>query len=106
MLKLHIDNSAEIFGARVSIADLAQFSFNGLHSDALTVYEAGAILDRDWRWEMVPNTMSLENGLGTSVRFKDGSALSVSAWADCCDGNGYCPQCWEGRTRFNRDSDD
>jgi hypothetical protein len=104
MLKLHVYNEGELFGSATSIADLAQFSFNGQDSEELTVYEAGAILERDWRWEIDPSSLELENGLGTRVRFKDGSALSVSAWADCCDGNGYCPQCWDGRTRFDREA--
>lgn len=100
MMNLSIDTSGEIFGSAVTIAHLAQFSFSDQESEHLTVYEVAAILARDWRWEMEPGSLELENGTGTRVRFKDGSALSVSAWAECCDGTGYCPQCYDGKTRF------
>lgn len=101
MARITVDNSGNTMGGTVTIADLARFTFDGLDSDNLTVYEAGDLLDRDWWWEMAPGTIELENGVGVRVSFKDGSALSVGAWADCCDGNGYCPQCWEGVTRFS-----
>jgi hypothetical protein len=90
MLQLTVDNSAEIFGANVSIADLAQFSFNGEDSDKLHIYRADQILARDWRDELVD--VDMEYLLSVRAKFKDGSALNVSAWADCCDGDGcrYC----------------
>ena len=99
--KVTVDTTGELFGSSTTIAHLAAFTFTGHDSDSLTVYEAGALLERDWRWEIEPGSIELENGTGTRVRFKDGSALSVGAWADCCDGSGPCEQCWHGRTRFD-----
>lgn len=81
-LKMSVDNTAELFGDKVSIADLAQFSFNGEDSNTLHVYRADQILMRDWRDEL--SGVELENGCGVYATFKDGSRLSVSTWADCC----------------------
>ena len=48
------------------------------------------ILQRDWRFEIAESEM--EYATGISATFKDGSRLSVGAWADCCDGSG-CKHC-------------
>jgi hypothetical protein len=90
MAKLSVDTSEEIFGDKVSIAHLAQFTFTGVESDDLTIYRADELLQRDWRWEIA--SVEMEYALGVTAVFKDGSKLSVSAWADCCDGSG-CRQC-------------
>jgi hypothetical protein len=100
-VKLTIDTTHEKFGDAITIAHLAQFSFVGLDSDHLTIYEAQALLQRDWDWEIEPGSVEMEYGLSVHAKFKDGSALSVSAWGRCCTGNGYCPQCWHGITRFS-----
>lgn len=102
MVKLNIDNSGNTMGGSVTIADLAQFSFSDQCSDHLTVYEAQDILLNDWRWEVVASSIELENGLGIRAAFKDGSRISISAWADCCNGEGHCSQCWDGVTRFSK----
>lgn len=99
--KITIDTSAELFGSKTTIADLAANTFAGQDSDALTIYEAEALLRRDWEPEIEPGSVELEYGLSVHARFKDGSAIGISAWASCCEGTGYCPQCWHGITRFN-----
>lgn len=106
MLNIHIDNSGDIFASRTTIADLAQFSFTGCDSDEMNVYQVDAILTRDWRDELAD--VELENGMATRAKFKDGSALSVSAWADCCsDGDqdyGNCHWCGGAYARKGRPS--
>lgn len=89
-LKTTVNTSAEKFGAAVTIAHLAQFSFEGWSSDALTCYQAADILERDWNFEI--EELEMEYLTGVQVSFKDGSRLSVGTWADCCDGSG-CKQC-------------
>lgn len=90
MTKIKVDNSAEIFGDKISIADLAQNSFKGWNSDERHIYHADSILQRDWRDELV--SVDMEYLLGVRAAFKDGSVLSVSAWAGCCD-HGDCKWC-------------
>lgn len=82
MLKITVDNAGDVFASKTTIADLAQFSFTGCDSDEMNVYQADAILTRDWRDELAD--VELENGMATRATFKDGSRLYVSAWADCC----------------------
>lgn len=82
MLKLTVDNSGDIFASKTTIADLAQFSFASCDSNEMNVYQADAILERDWRDELAD--VELENGMATRATFKDGSRIYVSAWADCC----------------------
>ena len=97
MLKASVDTGREIFGASTTIAHLALYSFNGCDSNSLHVYDAQAILEREWRDELAD--MELENLTGVRARFKDGSALNVSTWADCCnDGDGYCKHCGQDRS--------
>lgn len=95
MLKITVDNAGDIFASKTTIADLAQFSFTGCDSDEMNVYQADAILTRDWRDELAD--VELENGMATRAKFKDGSAITVCAWADCCrDGDedyGNCHWC-------------
>ncbi len=80
MAHVRIDNSKEQFGANVSLADLAQFSFKDMSSERLNIYRAAEILMSDWRWEV--DTFDYEYGLGMSAYFKDGSAIHVAAPAD------------------------
>lgn len=89
-VRISIDNSSERFGAKTTIADIAQHSFASHSSDALSIYRADAIVQRDWRDEI--EAVEMEYLLGINVTFKDGSKLSVAAWADCCDGTG-CRDC-------------
>lgn len=90
-----VDNSGEIFGDKVSIADLAQYSFKNESKDTLHIYRADQILSRDWRDELV--SVEMEYALGVSATFKDGSVLRIGAPADCCrPGNkdyGNCHWC-------------
>lgn len=77
-LKFSIDTSSEKFGAAVTIAHLARFSFNGQNSDDMDIYFAAGLLERDWKFELVD--YDYEYGMGVHAEFKDGSKLNVSAW--------------------------
>lgn len=75
MRQLKVDNSAEVFGDKVSIADLAQFSFNDL--GPVSMFNAKRLLERDWKAElasMVERPAEYE----IVAKFKDGSALEVA----------------------------
>jgi hypothetical protein len=90
MLQISTDNSGNTMGGKVTIADLAQFSFNDRDSQTMNIYQADEILRRDWRDELA--AVEMEYALGVSATFKDGTKLHVAAWADCCDGSG-CKHC-------------
>lgn len=90
MLQISTDNSGNTMGGNTTIADLAQFSFNGRDSQDMNIYQADEILRRDWRFELAD--VQMEYALGVSATFKDGTILHVAAWADCCDGSG-CKHC-------------
>ena len=90
--RLVVDNSVEIFGAKVSIADLAVHSFPRLDSRSATIYAVWAVLERDWRDELDHAASEMEYTCGVTARFRDGSILHIGAWADCCDGTG-CRHC-------------
>lgn len=77
-----VDNAAERFGSKVSLANLAAFTFEGCDSDRLNIYQADSMLARDWPFEV--DSIEMEYALGVSATFKDGSRLHVSAWGDCC----------------------
>jgi hypothetical protein len=66
-----VDNSAEAFGAKVSIADLAINSVQG----RLTGEGAIAQLKQDWQWELAADPVVTPGQV--AARFKDGSALTV-----------------------------
>ena len=89
---IQVDRSAERFGSAVSIADLAVHSFPGHQSAFVHIYEVWEVLERDWRFELDRDASSMEYATGVSARFRDGSVLHISAWADCCDGSG-CRHC-------------
>lgn len=86
MAKITVDNSAEMFGAATSIADLARFSFESFDSDAVSIYFLDGILDTDWKWETA--RMEYEYATGLSAWFKDGSAIHVGAWRTSEDESG------------------
>lgn len=77
-LNYSVDLSAEKFGAPVSIAHLAVFSFNGVSSDRLSIQAAADTFERDWRFEL--ESYELEYGIFCEAVFRDGSKLAVSAW--------------------------
>ena len=89
---LAVDRKAERFGAAVTIADLAVHSFPEHFSDLVNVYEVWDVLERDWQFEFDRAASETEYAVGVTARFRDGSALHISAWADCCDGSG-CRHC-------------
>lgn len=89
MAKITVDNSAEKFGSKTSIADLARNAFPE-SSDGLHIYAVANRLEADWKFEL--DTLEMEYATGVQARFKDGSSISVGAWADCCDGSG-CKHC-------------
>lgn len=89
MARIMVDNSKEKFDSKTSIADLAKNGFPE-GSDKLHIYEVANRLEKDWKFEL--ENYEMEYLLGVQARFKDGSEISISAWADCCDGSGckYC----------------
>ena len=89
---LQVDRRTEQFGAAVTIADLAVFSFPEHRSAFTNVYEVWEVLERDWRHELDRVHSAIEYATGVSARFRDGSTLHIAAWADCCDGEG-CRHC-------------
>lgn len=89
---LAVDRRAELFGAVVTIADLALFSFPDHDADAVTIYQVWEILERDWPFELDPEASEAEYAVRVTARFHDGSVLKIAAGADCCDGSG-CRQC-------------
>lgn len=99
MVRHTIDNSGQIFGDAVTLADLAANSFRDWDSDALHIYRAAEIIEKDWTPELSA-PVEMEHALGISATFKDGSKLHVSAWADCCrpdDDGRYTTHChWCG----------
>ena len=78
MAHVTVNNSKEIFGSKVSIADLAVNSFTGQKSDDMTIYTAEKIVRDDWRDEL--EDLEMEYLCGITATFKDGSKLLVSAW--------------------------
>ena len=89
---LAVDRKAERFGAEVTIADLAVHSFPAHASDLVNIYEVWEVLERDWQYELDRAASETEYTVGVTARFRDGSVLHISAWADCCDGAG-CRHC-------------
>lgn len=85
---VQIDRSAERFGAAVTIADLAANSFPDHQSAFTHIYDVWEVLERDWRFELDRAGSTMEYATGVSARFRDGSVLHISAWADCCEGSG------------------
>lgn len=90
--QLVVDRAHERFGAEVTIADLARHSFPDFNCNLVHIYEVWERLEEDWRFELDRDASTLEYATGVSARFKDGSTLHISAWADCCDGFG-CRHC-------------
>lgn len=90
--QLVVDRAHEKFGAPVTIADLALHSFPDFNCQFSHIYEVWERLETDWRDELDRSASTMEYATGVSARFKDGSVLHISAWADCCDGSG-CRHC-------------
>lgn len=92
MTHVTVDTSAERFGAATTIAHLAANSFPEWDHATRTIYDADAVLDRDWKWERESTEMEYATGL--SETFKDGSKLHIAAHGDCCEGQGSgCRHC-------------
>jgi len=89
---LAVDRRAELFGAAVTIAELALHSFLDHDGDAVTIYQVWEVLERDWSFEIDPDASEAEYAIGVTARFRDGSVLKIAARADCCDGAG-CRHC-------------
>lgn len=101
MARTNIDTSGERFGSPVTIAHLAEHSFDGLSSNTLNIYQVDAILSTDWKFEL--ENVELEYALGAIATFKDGSKLSVSAWDSCCrDGDPDYGDCFYCGGRYSR----
>jgi len=90
---LAVDRRAELFGAAVTIADLAVHAFPDHNGDVVTIYHVWQVLERDWAFEIDADASEAEYGIGVTARFRDGSVLKIAARANCCDGSG----CRHGR---------
>jgi hypothetical protein len=81
MAKITIDTTAEIFGAAVTIAHLARHTpILSRDSDCLNIYEVEEAMSREWKHEI--ESWEYEYLLGYRATFKDGSKISVGAWAE------------------------
>jgi hypothetical protein len=80
MARIQIDNSEQLFGSDVTLANLAALSFQEVSSDEISIYAAAAIVKRDWPFEVAD--IEMEYATGICVTFKDGSRLGVGAWAE------------------------
>jgi hypothetical protein len=88
--QLVVDRAHERFGPR-SPSPTARHSFR-LQLQLVHIYEAGKGLRRTGASNSTATLGTLEYATGVSARFKDGSTLHISAWANCCDGSG-CRHC-------------
>ena len=70
-----VDTSAERFGAKVTIAHLARYSFGQKGGTDLTAYGAIAILRHDWRDEL--ESIIAEDRKAVNALFRDGAELRV-----------------------------
>lgn len=76
MARISIDTTGEIYGATVTIADLAQYTpILSRDSDCLTIYEVEEAMSREWQWEI--ETWNYEYLTGYSAKFKDGSVTTL-----------------------------
>lgn len=76
MARISIDTTGEIYGATVTIADLAQYTpILSRDSDCLTIYEVEEAMSREWPWEI--ETWNYEYLTGYSAKFKDGSVTTL-----------------------------
>jgi hypothetical protein len=81
MAKITIDRANEIFGSKTTIADLAQFTeILSRDSDRLNIYEVEEAMTREWKHEIA--SWEYEYLTGYTATFKDGSRISIGAWAD------------------------
>lgn len=82
MLRTHVDNTNEVFGARCSLASVAVNSFTSRDKDSehMNIYGARDIIKADWPFEV--SSIDMEYATGITVTFKDGSVLSVGCWAE------------------------
>lgn len=73
-----IEKSGNLWPGTVTIAELAANTpILRRDSDCLTIYEVQEAFDADWRFEIAE--WEYEYGIGYYAKFKDGSALFVSA---------------------------
>jgi hypothetical protein len=85
MARVTVNNDGNIFFKQgefnVTIADLAALlPILKRHSNTLNIYEVQAAFEADWKHEIAE--WEYEYATGYTARFKDGSAISVGAWAD------------------------
>lgn len=82
MARITVDNTNNMYPGKVSIADLAQFMpLFKKKSDDLDIYEVEDMMSREYKFEI--EKFEYEYCTGYTAFFKDGSILSVGAWADC-----------------------
>jgi hypothetical protein len=84
MARVHIDNTHELWGSAVSIADLAQFTqgIKDVPSAKISVYDVHDIFAREYWHEIVPGSVEMEYPNWYRCAFKDGSEIQVGAWKE------------------------
>ena len=87
MARVSVDNSGELFGAKTSIADLAQYLpiARDKPSNALNVYEVFAAFEAEYKHELKEGASEMEYPTGCKFVFRDGSILHVAAWKACSE---------------------
>jgi hypothetical protein len=81
MARVTVDNSRQIFGDKVTIADLAaNTEILSRSSDDLDIYTVQRAMAREWKFEIAD--WEYEYLTGYSATFKDGSIIHVGAWAE------------------------
>ena len=90
MARIVVDNEKNIYPGTVSIADLAQYATDadGIQvksrdSTKMHIYYVAGVYLNEYAHEI--QEWSFEYGTGFSARFKDGSAIHISASGECSD---------------------
>jgi len=83
MARVTVDNTKNLYPGTTTIADLAQYCpmFKENKSEDLNIYQVEDMMTREYKNEI--EKFEYEYATGYTAYFKDGSVLSVGAWADC-----------------------
>lgn len=89
MARVVIDNTNNMYPGKISIADLAQYvpTVRDNKSDDLNIYQVEAAMKDAYPFEI--ERFEFEYATGYSAWFKDGSAIHISASAECDDPQQY-----------------
>lgn len=81
MARVVVDNSRQIFGSKVTIADLAaNTEILSRSSDDLDIYTVQRAMAHEWKFEIAD--WEYEYLTGYRATFKDGSVIHIGAWAE------------------------